>query len=161
MLLLGKSISKDTKLAEKKASGSFTKAEQEAMKERAREAKLEERRLKGENLKAADLADVLDKISKMAPSDRVLAEGIHALVAEVAPELDAKTWYGMPAYGKDGKTICFFQDAGKFKARYSTLGFSDIATLDEGDMWPSSYALVELTPAVKKQIAELIKKAVR
>ena len=147
-------------MAEKKAAGSFSKAEQDAMKERAREAKLEERRLKGENLKAADLADVLDKISKMAPADRVLAEGIHALIAEVTPELDAKTWYGMPAYGKDGKTICFFQDAGKFKARYATLGFSDLATLDDGEMWPSSYALVKLTPAVKKQIAELLKRAV-
>jgi uncharacterized protein YdhG (YjbR/CyaY superfamily) len=159
--LFGQSIYEEIKMAEQKTSGSFSKAEQEAMKERAREAKLEERRLKGENLKAADLADVLDKISKMAPADRVLAEGIHALVTEVAPELDAKTWYGMPAYGKDGKTICFFQDAGKFKARYSTLGFSDLANLDDGEMWASSYALVKLTPAVKKQIAELIKKAVR
>ena len=147
-------------MAEKKASGSFTKAEQEAMKERAREAKLEERRLKGENLKAADEAEVLAKIAAMDSADREIAKGIHALVKKVAPQLDAKTWYGMPAYAKDGKTICFFQDAGKFKARYATLGFSDLANLDDGEMWPSSFALIKMTPTVEKQIAELLKRAV-
>lgn len=147
-------------MAEKKAAGSFSKAEQEAMKERAREAKLEERRLKGENLKAADEAEVLAKIAAMAPADRAIAERVHAIVQAAAPSLDAKTWYGMPAYAKDGKTICFFQDAGKFKARYSTLGFSDLANLDDGEMWPSSFALIKMTPAVEKQISELLKRAV-
>jgi uncharacterized protein YdhG (YjbR/CyaY superfamily) len=147
-------------MAEKKATGSFTKAEQEAMKERAREAKLEERRLKGENLKAADEAEVLAKIAAMDPADRAIAERVHAIVQAAAPSLDAKTWYGMPAYARDGKTICFFQDAGKFKARYATLGFSDLANLDDGEMWPSSFALIKMTPAVEKQIAELLKRAV-
>ncbi len=147
-------------MAEKKAAGSFTKAEQEAMKERAREAKLEERRLKGENLKAADEAEVLAKIAAMDPADRAIAERVHAIVQAAAPSLDAKTWYGMPAYARDGKTICFFQDAGKFKARYATLGFSDLANLDDGEMWPSSFALIKMTPAVEKQIAELLKRAV-
>ena len=147
-------------MAEKKATGSFSKAEQEAMKERAREAKLEERRLKGENLKAADEAEVLAKIAAMDPADRAIAERVHALVQAAAPSLDAKTWYGMPAYARDGKTICFFQDAGKFKARYATLGFSDLANLDDGEMWPSSFALIKMTPAVEKQIAELLKRAV-
>ncbi len=130
------------------------------MKERAREAKLEERRLKGENLKAADEAEVLAKIAAMDSADREIAKGIHALVKKVAPQLDAKTWYGMPAYAKDGKTICFFQDAGKFKARYATLGFSDLANLDDGEMWPSSFALIKMTPTVEKQIAELLTRAV-
>ena len=147
-------------MAEKKAAGSFSKAEQEAMKERAREAKLEERRLKGENLKAADEAEVLAKIAAMDPADRAIAERVHAIVQAAAPSLDAKTWYGMPAYARDGKTICFFQDAGKFKARYATLGFSDLANLDDGEMWPSSFALIKMTPAVEKQIAELLKRAV-
>lgn len=147
-------------MAEKKAAGSFSKAEQEAMKERAREAKLEERRLKGENLKAADEAEVLAKIAAMAPADRAIAERVHAIVAKAAPGLDAKTWYGMPAYARDGKTICFFQDAGKFKARYATLGFSDLANLDDGEMWPSSFALIKMTPAVEKQISDLLKRAV-
>lgn len=147
-------------MAEKKATGSFSKAEQEAMKERAREAKLEERRLKGENLKAADEAEVLAKIAAMDPADRAIAERVHAIVQAAAPSLDAKTWYGMPAYARDGKTICFFQDAGKFKARYATLGFSDLANLDDGEMWPSSFALIKMTPAVEKQIAELLKRAV-
>ena len=147
-------------MVEKKATGSFSKAEQEAMKERAREAKLEERRLKGENLKAADEAEVLAKIAAMDPADRAIAERVHAIVAKAAPDLDAKTWYGMPAYARDGKTICFFQDAGKFKARYATLGFSDLANLDDGEMWPSSFALIKMTPAVERQIAELLKRAV-
>lgn len=147
-------------MAEKKAAGSFTNAEQEAMKERAREAKLEERRLKGENLKATDEAEVLAKIAAMDPADRAIAERVHAIVQAAAPRLDAKTWYGMPAYARDGKTICFFQDAGKFKARYATLGFSDLANLDDGEMWPSSFALIKMTPAVEKQIAELLKRAV-
>ena len=147
-------------MAEKKTTGSFSKAEQEAMKERAREAKLEERRLKGENLKAADEAEVLAKIAAMDPADRAIAERVHAIVQAAAPSLDAKTWYGMPAYARDGKTICFFQDAGKFKARYATLGFSDLANLDDGEMWPSSFALIKMTPAVEKQIAELLKRAV-
>jgi uncharacterized protein YdhG (YjbR/CyaY superfamily) len=138
----------------------FTAEEREAMKEHAREAKLEAKRQKGEDLRAADEAEVVDKISKMAPADREIAESIHALVKKVAPELDAKTWYGMPAYAREGKTIFFFQDAGKFKARYSTLGFSDTANLDEGDFWPTSYAVAKMTPEVEELIAERIKLAI-
>jgi uncharacterized protein YdhG (YjbR/CyaY superfamily) len=130
------------------------------MKERAREAKLEERRAKGENMKLADEAEVLNKISQMSDADRILAEKIHQIVKKAAPELDAKTWYGMPAYAKEGKTICFFQEAGKFKTRYSTLGFSDQAKLDDGQFWPSSFAITKMTPSVAKQIAELVKRAV-
>lgn len=134
--------------------------EREALKERAREAKLEARRQKGEDLRAADEAEVLDKISKMAPADKAIAETIHALVKKVAPELNAKTWYGMPAYTRDGKTILFFQDAGKFKVRFNTLGFSENANLDDGDMWPTSYAILKMTPAVEKQITERIQVAI-
>ena len=130
------------------------------MKERAREAKLEERRAKGENMKLADEVEVLDKISKMSDADRKIAEKIHALVKKAAPGLNPKTWYGMPAYAKEGKTICFFQESGKFKTRYSTLGFSDLAKLDEGDMWASSFAITKMTPKVEKQITELLKKAI-
>ncbi len=147
-------------MTESKSTASFTAAEKAAMKERAREAKLEERRAKGENMKLADEAEVLDKISKMSDADRILAEKIHEIVKKAAPELDAKTWYGMPAYAIDGKTICFFQEAGKFKTRYSTLGFSDQAKLDDGQFWPSSFAITKMTPSVAKQIAELVKRAV-
>ena len=146
--------------AKKSNPSSFTAEEKEAMKERAREAKLEERRAKGENMKLADEAEVLDKISKMSDADRVIAEKIHAIVKKTAPSLDAKTWYGMPAYAKEGKTICFFQESGKFKTRYSTLGFSDQAKLDEGEMWASSFAILKMTPKVEKQIIELLKRAI-
>lgn len=131
----------------------FSKEERAAMKERAREAKLHLD-------KAANEADVLAKIAEMGDHDRAIATRIHELVKAAAPGLEPKTWYGQPAYAIDGKTICFFQPAGKFKTRYSTLGFSDTAALDDGEMWPTSFALTELTPAGEKRITELVKKAV-
>jgi uncharacterized protein YdhG (YjbR/CyaY superfamily) len=106
-------------------------------------------------------ADVVEKINAMAPADRAIAKKIHALVKKLAPQLQAKTWYGMQAYCNDeGKTILFFQDAGKFKARYSTLGFQDAANLDKGEMWATSYAVIKWTQEVEKQISTLIKKAI-
>ena len=129
------------------------------MKERAKEQKAAARR-GARGGKAAGEADALAKIAEMPGAERAMAERLHALIKETAPELAAKTWYGMPAYAKDGDVICFFQSAHKFKSRYATLGFSDKARLDEGAMWPSSYALVELTPAVEKSIAALVERAV-
>jgi hypothetical protein len=131
-----------------KASEAFTAEEKAAMRERAKEQK-----------RAGGESDVLAKIAEMPDADRAMAERLHALIKESAPELSPKTWYGMPAYAKDGDVVCFFQSAHKFKARYATLGFSDKANLDEGAMWPSSYALKELTAAVEKQIAALVKRA--
>jgi uncharacterized protein YdhG (YjbR/CyaY superfamily) len=136
------------KSAGKTAKG-FTADEKAAMRERVKEQK-----------SAGAESDVLAKIAEMPDADRAMAERLHALVKETAPELAPRTWYGMPAYAKDGDVVCFFQSAQKFKARYATLGFSDKANLDEGAMWPSSYALKELTAAVEKQIAALVKRAV-
>lgn len=134
-------------------AGKFSAEERAAMKERQRELKAQAAGVNGE-------AEVMAKIAEMPPADRAVAERIHAIVREVAPELTARTWYGMPAYAKDGQVICFFQSAGKFKARYSTFGFSDKAKLDDGAMWPSSFAVAGLTPAVEKRIAELIERAI-
>ena len=131
----------------------FTKEERAAMRERAREMKAEKDRAAGES-------DVLTKIKEMPQADRVLAERVHEIVTETAPELAPRTWYGMPAYAKDGQVLCFFQDAKKFKSRYATLGFTGQANLDDGVMWPVSYALTKLTAAEEKQIAALVKKAV-
>ncbi len=103
---------------------------------------------------------VLEAIAKMADADRTMAERIHAIVRKAAPELVPRTWYGMPAYSKDDKVICFFKDAGKFKERYSTFGFNDKANLDDGSMWPTTYALTRLTKADEKKIADLVKQAV-
>lgn len=130
----------------------FSKEERAAMKERAREAKLHLD-------KAANEADVLAKIAEMGEHDRVMATRIHELVKAANAAFEAKTWYGMPAYAIDGKTICFFQPADKFKSRYATLGFSDSAALDDGEMWPTTFALTELTSAVESQITALVKKA--
>ncbi len=116
--------------------------------------------LKEKNSRANGEEDVLAAIAKMKEPDRSMARRIHAIVKASAPELSPRTWYGMPAYSKDDKIICFFQNAGKFKARYSTLGFSDKANLDEGKMWPTGFALTELTPAEEKRITALVKKAV-
>ncbi len=133
----------------------FTEDERAAMKERAKELKAAKARGK-----AADAeADLLAKVAEMTGDDRTLAEGIHALVKKAAPELAAKTWYGMPAYAKDGKVVLFFQSAAKFKARYATLGFNDSAALDEGDMWPTAFALTTLTPEVEARIEALIRRA--
>jgi uncharacterized protein YdhG (YjbR/CyaY superfamily) len=136
----------------------FTAAERAAMKERAAE-------LRAEGKKGAKRADglqaVLDRIAEMAPGDRALAERVHATVTATAPELSPKTWYGMPAYANaDGKVVVFFQDSGKFNYRYSTLGFQDAANLDDGDLWPVSYALVQWSPVVEKKVVELVKAAV-
>jgi uncharacterized protein YdhG (YjbR/CyaY superfamily) len=141
-------------------SEGFSDEERAAMKERARELKAAGRR--GPHADKADgEAEVLAKIAEMADSDRAMAERLHAIVKDSAPDLSPRLWYGMPAYAKDGNVVCFFQDAAKFKARYATLGFSDKAHLDDGAMWPNSYALTELTAADEARIVELVKKAVR
>jgi uncharacterized protein YdhG (YjbR/CyaY superfamily) len=134
----------------------FSDDEREAMKARAKEQKDEARRGKDE---AAGEADVLAKIADMPASDRAMAERIHAIVKANAPGLAAKTWYGMPAYAKDGKLICFFKAADKFKSRYATFGFEENAKLDDGSMWATSWALTKLTAADEKKIGELVKKA--
>jgi uncharacterized protein YdhG (YjbR/CyaY superfamily) len=140
-------------------SKGFTADEKVAMKERARELKAAERRGRGAS-KADGESDVLAKIAEMPDSDRAMAERLHELIKASAPELSPRTWYGMPAYAKDGKVVCFFQSASKFKSRYATLGFSDNANLDDGDMWPTSFALKELTAAEEKKIGQLVKTAV-
>lgn len=128
------------------------------MKERAAELRAEGK--KGAK-KADGLQAVLDSIAAMAPADRVLAERVHVTVTATAPELSPKTWYGMPAYADaEGKVVVFFQDSGKFKYRYSTLGFQDVANLDDGDLWPVAYALQKWSPAVEKKVVELVKSAV-
>jgi uncharacterized protein YdhG (YjbR/CyaY superfamily) len=139
------------------ASKGFTDAERAAMRERARELKAEERANKN---RADGERDLLAKIAEMPPPDRVLAERLHAIVTANAPDLSPKTWYGMPAYAKAGKVLCYFQSAEKFKSRYATFGFSDEANLDKGAMWPTSFALKELTAADEAEIAALVKKAV-
>ena len=140
-----------------KPSDGWTEDERTAMKERAREMKAEARRDKS---KADGERDVLAKIGEMPEPDRAMAERLHAIVKASAPDLSPRTWYGMPAYAKDGKVLCFFQAAAKFNARYATFGFNDTANLDEGPMWPTSYALMELTPAEEERIVALVKKAV-
>ena len=142
----------------KTTSEVWTDEERAAMVEHAKEMKTAARR--GKASKDDGEADALAKIAAMPKSDRVMAERIHAIVKETAPELTSRTWYGMPAYSKDGKLICFFQAADKFKARYATFGFEANANLDEGSMWATSWALTKLTPADEKRIAELVKKAV-
>ena len=140
--------------ADRNAAGeTWTKEERAAMKERARELKASKNRAEGE-------ADLLAKIAEMKGSDRTMAKRIHAIVTATAPGLSPKTWYGMPAYARDGKVVCFFQSAQKFKTRYATLGFSDRANLDDGDMWPTAFALKAWTAAEEARIAALVKKAV-
>ena len=139
-------------------SDGFSAEERAAMKERAAELRAEGK--KGAK-KADELQSLLDSIAKMAPHDRALAERVHAAITAAAPELTPKTWYGMPAYANaDGKVVVFFQDSGKFNYRYSTLGFQDAANLDDGDMWPASYALVKWSPAVEKTVVELVRAAI-
>ena len=141
--------------AKKKAAASkgFTADEKAAMRERAKELKAEANKADGEK-------ELLSKIAAMKEPDRSLAKRIHALVMAAAPDLSPKTWYGMPAYAKDGNVVCFFQDAAKFKARYATFGFSDKAMVDDGSMWPTSYALTKLTAADEAKLTALVKKAV-
>lgn len=141
-------------------SQTFTAEERAAMKEHAEERKTEARRASRADKAAAAERDVLDKIATMSDHDRALAERVHAIVRENAPTLAPKLWYGMPAYALDGKVVCFFQNAEKFKVRYATLGFNDTAKLDDGDMWATSFALVNMTPEVEERIAELVRRAV-
>ncbi|WP_051467947.1 iron chaperone [Actinomadura oligospora] len=133
------------------------------MKEHAaelrKEARRSARRLKEEEKAAEAERDVLEKIAEMPDEDRVVAERLHQIIKDVAPSLAPRTWYGMPAYAKDGKVLCFFQSADKFKARYATLGFSDVASLDDGEMWPTAFALTGLTPETEARIVELVTRA--
>jgi uncharacterized protein YdhG (YjbR/CyaY superfamily) len=140
----------EKKTAKKKASKGFTAEERAAMRERAKELK-----------SAGGEKEVLAKIAEMPKADRDMAKRVHAIVKDSAPELTSRTWYGMPAYSKDDKVVLFFKSAAKFKSRYATLGFSDNANLDQGDMWPTDFALKKLTAAEEKKIAALVKKAVR
>ena len=135
---------RSAKSANGNASKGFTAEERAAMRARVKEQKAAASKSEGEQ-------DVVTKIAEMAKPDRVLAERVHALIKSTAPELSPRTWYGMPAYAKDGNVVCFFQDAGKFKSRYATLGFSDKAKLDQGDMWPIAFAVTEMTADVEKR----------
>jgi uncharacterized protein YdhG (YjbR/CyaY superfamily) len=145
-------------MAEKKTgktSKGFTAEEKAAMRERARELKTQ-----SASSKADGEGDVLAKIAEMQKTDRAMAERLHAIVKSTAPDLAPRTWYGMPAYAKDGKVVCFFKSAEKFKSRYATIGFSDRANLDEGAMWPTDFALKQLTSEVESRIAALVRQAV-
>ena len=143
---------------DKKSKG-FTDEERAAMKERAQELKAEARRGKGAKTADGESA-VLAKIAEMPEPDRAMAERLHEIIKASAPDLSPRLWYGMPAYAKDGKVVCFFQSAHKFNARYATVGFQDTANLDEGAMWPTAFALKELTAAEEARIVALVKKAV-
>ncbi|MGV9287734.1 iron chaperone [Streptomyces sp. NPDC003719] len=138
----------------------FSADERAAMKEHAQEQKKAARRGSRADKAAEAERDLLAKIAEMGDSDRIMAERVHAVVTAAAPHLAPKLWYGMPAYALDGKVLCFFQSAAKFKARYATLGFNDPAKLDEGTMWPTAFALTEVTPEVEERIAALVKQAV-
>ncbi|GAA3967183.1 DUF1801 domain-containing protein [Actinomadura viridis] len=146
------------KSAQGKQFEGFTEEERAAMKEHAQELKKTARRSPGK-AKADGERDVLAKIAEMPDADRVIAERLHEIIKAAAPSLLPKLWYGMPAYAKDGKVLCFFQSAQKFKSRYATLGFNDVANLDDGTMWPTAFALRELTPDNEARIGELVKRA--
>jgi uncharacterized protein YdhG (YjbR/CyaY superfamily) len=152
-----RSPAKRTAASEKKIKG-FTDEERDAMRERRQELKAEARR-GGRSDKTDGESAVLAKIAALPQPDRAMGERLHALIKDNAPALSPKTWFGMPAYAKDGNVVCFFQSAQKFKTRYATLGFSDKANLDEGDMWPTAFALKELTPAEEERVRELVKRA--
>jgi len=154
-----KKAAKSTTAINKKSKG-FTDEERAAMKERAQELKVTARRGPRAGKTDGESA-VLAKIAEMQGPDRVMAERLHAIIKASAPALSPKTWYGMPAYAKDGKVVCFFQSAQKFTSRYATFGFSDEANLDEGTMWPTSFALTKLTAADEARIGALVKRAVR
>jgi uncharacterized protein YdhG (YjbR/CyaY superfamily) len=149
-----KSTAKRTSAPRNASSGKFSAEERAAMKDRARELKASKDKEEGKRL-------LREAIAKMKEPDRATAKRVDAIVMAAAPELAQRTWYGMPAYAKDDKVLCFFQDAQKFKSRYATFGFSDEANLDKGGMWPTSFALMDLTPAEEKKIGDLVKKAVR
>jgi uncharacterized protein YdhG (YjbR/CyaY superfamily) len=144
---------KTTKKETKTRSETFSDEERAAMQERAKEAR------RGRAGKADGEQDVLAKIAEMTAADRAMAERLHAIVKAHAPDLEPRTWYGMPAYARDGKVVCFFQSAQKFKSRYATLGFSDRANLDDGSMWPTAFALKKLTRADEARIAALVERA--
>ena len=145
-------------MAKTEASAGLSEEEREAVKQRAKE--LREQEKAGKNRAAGEKA-VLEAIAQMDPDDKVLAEGLHAVVAEVAPDLVPKTYYGMPAYANaEGKIVVFIQAAGKFKTRYATIGFEDRAALDDGDLWPIGFAVRKWTPAVEQKVSELVRKAV-
>lgn len=150
-------VAQSTAPSDKKSKG-FTDDERAAMQERAQELKTEARR--GKKDKPDGESDVLAKIAEMVESDRAMAQRLHEIIKANAPDLSPKTWYGQPAYAKDGKIVCFFQPAQKFNTRYATLGFSDAANLDEGDLWPVAFALKDLTPTEEARIIALVKKAV-
>ena len=145
--------------ASRTTSAAFSEEERAAMRERAKELKAEARRSSG-TAKVDGESDVLAKIAEMTGPDRTMAERLHAIIKRSAPALSPKTWYGMPAYAKDGKVVCFFQSAQKFKSRYATFGFNDSANLDDGAMWPTAFALTELTDAEEARIVALVTKAV-
>ncbi|MER5490775.1 DUF1801 domain-containing protein [Streptomyces sp. NPDC002490] len=146
--------------ADDSTSKGFTAEERAAMKEHAQELRKEARRASRADKAEAAARDVVAKIAEMPDADRIIAERVHALVTANAPDLAPKLWYGMPAYALDGKVVCFFQGADKFKARYATLGFNDGAKLDEGAMWATAFALTEVTPEVEARITELVRRAV-
>jgi uncharacterized protein YdhG (YjbR/CyaY superfamily) len=148
-----KATKKTTKRTTGTTSKGFTPEERAAMKERAKELKAAANRAEGEKA-------LLTAIAKMPEPDRAIGKRLHELIKASAPDLAPKTWYGMPAYAKEDKVLCYFQSADKFKSRYATFGFNDTANLDQGAMWPTSFALKELTPAVEKEITRLVKKAV-
>jgi uncharacterized protein YdhG (YjbR/CyaY superfamily) len=158
-----KSSKNGTKSSAKRTNGKvskgFTDEERAAMRERAQEVKAGARRRPGAGTEDGE-SEVLSKIAQMPGQDRAMAERLHAIIKASAPALSSRTWYGMPAYAKDGSVVCFFQNASKFKTRYATLGFSDEANLDEGGMWPTSFALKELTAAEEAKIGALVKRAV-
>ena len=153
-------MAETTKKSKTGSGDGFTADERAAMKERAAELRAEKRREKGAAAEAADAKAVVDKIAEMVDADRVLAERIHSIVTTTAPQLAPKLWYGMPAYARDGKIVCFFQDANKFKARYATLGFNDAANLDDGGVWATSFAITELSDEDEARIADLVRRAV-
>jgi uncharacterized protein YdhG (YjbR/CyaY superfamily) len=146
--------SKDT------SSEGFTEQERAAMKERAAELRTSKRRGSGTKKAEADAQDCLTKLAEMPDADRVIAETLHSIVEEVAPDLASRTWYGMPAYSRDGKVVVFFKGAAKFDTRYAEVGFNEVAHLDDGDMWPTAYAVTAMTPAVKTRLTELVSRAV-
>lgn len=148
-----------TRTPAQKTTVGFSADERAAMKAHAAELKTAARRGNSRSAKADGEQDVLAKIAEMDDADRVLAERLHALVKSIAPELGAKTWYGMPSYTRDGKIVFFFQPAAKFKYRYAILGFNDAANLDDGEMWPVNYALQSMTPATEARITELMRQA--
>lgn len=148
-----KKVAKRGKKGTAGRSKSFTPEERAAMRERAKELKAAANRAQGEEA-------LLAAIAKMPEPDRAIGKRLHELVTATVPDLFPKTWYGMPAYTKDDKVVCFFQSADKFKSRYATLGFNDTANLDQGDMWPTSFALRKMTPAVEEKVVRLVKKAV-